>query len=136
LCERSRWGVGARRQVVRANVSDRSLIYADAATEAGSLPCSIALYLHAVAASTTAIVDFGGHLRGLERPEGGRIANVDIADVQTGVGPFLRDSRGRSNPAPNRPFSWDRSAWLKVIHHLMTPAWESIQPGTWSADMV
>ena len=29
--------------------------------------------------STTAIVDFGGHLRGLERPEGGRIANVDIA---------------------------------------------------------
>ena len=29
--------------------------------------------------STTAIVDFGGHLRGLERPENGRIANVDIA---------------------------------------------------------
>jgi uncharacterized protein GlcG (DUF336 family) len=29
--------------------------------------------------STIAIVDFGGHLRGLERPEGGRIANVDIA---------------------------------------------------------
>ncbi|HEY2524642.1 MAG TPA: heme-binding protein [Candidatus Binataceae bacterium] len=29
--------------------------------------------------STTAIVDFGGHLRGFERPEGGRIANVDIA---------------------------------------------------------
>ncbi len=29
--------------------------------------------------STVAIVDFGGHLRGLERPEGGRIANVDIA---------------------------------------------------------
>ncbi len=29
--------------------------------------------------STTAIVDFGGYLRGLERPEGGRIANVDIA---------------------------------------------------------
>jgi uncharacterized protein GlcG (DUF336 family) len=29
--------------------------------------------------STTAIVDFGGHLRGLERLEGGRIANVDIA---------------------------------------------------------
>lgn len=29
--------------------------------------------------STTAIVDFGGHLRGVERPEGGRIANVDIA---------------------------------------------------------
>jgi uncharacterized protein GlcG (DUF336 family) len=29
--------------------------------------------------STTAVVDFGGHLRGLERPENGRIANVDIA---------------------------------------------------------
>ncbi len=29
--------------------------------------------------STIAIVDFGGHLRGMERPEGGRIANVDIA---------------------------------------------------------
>lgn len=29
--------------------------------------------------STSAIVDFGGYLRGLERPEGGRIANVDIA---------------------------------------------------------
>jgi uncharacterized protein GlcG (DUF336 family) len=29
--------------------------------------------------STIAIVDFGGHLRSLERPEGGRIANVDIA---------------------------------------------------------
>jgi uncharacterized protein GlcG (DUF336 family) len=29
--------------------------------------------------STIAIVDFGGHLRGLERPQGGRIANVDIA---------------------------------------------------------
>ena len=29
--------------------------------------------------STTAIVDFGGHLRGFERPENGRIANVDIA---------------------------------------------------------
>ena len=29
--------------------------------------------------STIAIVDFGGHLRGLERPEGGRIANVYIA---------------------------------------------------------
>lgn len=29
--------------------------------------------------STTAILDFGGHLRGMERPEGGRIANVDIA---------------------------------------------------------
>ena len=28
--------------------------------------------------STTAIVDFGGHLRA-ERPEGSRIANVDIA---------------------------------------------------------
>jgi hypothetical protein len=32
-------------------------------------------------------------------------------------------------------FSGDRSAWLKVIHHL-TPAWKSIQFGTWSADMV
>ena len=29
--------------------------------------------------STSAIVDFGGHLRALERPENGRIANVDIA---------------------------------------------------------
>lgn len=29
--------------------------------------------------STTATVDFGGHLLGMERPEGGRIANVDIA---------------------------------------------------------
>jgi uncharacterized protein GlcG (DUF336 family) len=33
--------------------------------------------------STIAIVDFGGHLRGLERPEGGRIANVDIEPRQS-----------------------------------------------------